>query len=666
MADPGHTIINRGIVTLGGSFVTPFNLLKLESMDWYAADDQTKEEIDALGINAALVNGLSVETAVPPGAVFTDTHVPVVNNLLSIEETMALSANMGRVLDEKISDAVTDITANYQDIQALQLDSHTHSNKTVIDNLGINADDELTYNGNKVDTVIAQRDVYNGLDSTDTTVSLAAAQGKVLNDKITANTSNIVTNTSNIGTNTTDIGTNTTNIATNATNITTNTSNIAANSAAITTLDSAVTTNTSAIAAANTAIADLQTDTHTHANKLILDKFGEDVSGLPTYNGNAIDTTIAQRDVYDGLDSADNTISLAASQGQILKADIDANAQQIATNVTNISNITAQTTALAADAHTHDNLADLSNIGSNLEDGPTWNGTDIALVNLANGMYAPMEPIQTVVPEYSNVIGEMNSSRLWIRIPFILQSHYKLTIQETESEPINNIDIVVAARFGTNDLRTVTNSDITVTAEQYTVGGSYMYLKLEHANKQRINVNTYGNIQAMVLLDAIPTVSDTRFYPLPFNNVQPAYIASVDRDVSTWTITTTPADLTATDDGSDPALYLYKLLNAVYTSGTTLHIVNDGFIEIIFGTIEIIKYAILTSAETPAHTVDLTIDISNDDGATWTTIHSSATYTLDLDINLSGNTAQGDRVRFHISNISDTTNIFTGIGFYFA
>ncbi len=67
--------------------------------------------------------------------------------------------------------------------------------------------------------------------------------------------------------------------------------------------------------------------THTHANKAVLDNFGEDVNGLPTYNGNAVDTTIAQRDVYDGLDSTDNTISLAASQGKVLKDEQDA--QQI-------------------------------------------------------------------------------------------------------------------------------------------------------------------------------------------------------------------------------------------------------------------------------------------------------------------------------------------------
>jgi hypothetical protein len=67
------------------------------------------------------------------------------------------------------------------------------------------------------------------------------------------------------------------------------------------------------------AEVDLNTaDRHEHLNPTVLDKFGEDVDGLPTYNGNTVDTVIAQRDVYDGLDSTDNTISLAANNGKIL------------------------------------------------------------------------------------------------------------------------------------------------------------------------------------------------------------------------------------------------------------------------------------------------------------------------------------------------------------
>jgi hypothetical protein len=66
------------------------------------------------------------------------------------------------------------------------------------------------------------------------------------------------------------------------------------------------------------------TDLHSHSNSTILDKFGEDANGEPTYNGNAIDTTIAQRDVYNGLDSTDTSISLSAAQGKVLNDSIAA------------------------------------------------------------------------------------------------------------------------------------------------------------------------------------------------------------------------------------------------------------------------------------------------------------------------------------------------------
>jgi len=64
--------------------------------------------------------------------------------------------------------------------------SHQHNNLSILENIGESVDNKLTFNGNSVDTVIAQRDVYNGLDSIDTSISLSAAQGKILNDKINA------------------------------------------------------------------------------------------------------------------------------------------------------------------------------------------------------------------------------------------------------------------------------------------------------------------------------------------------------------------------------------------------------------------------------------------------------------------------------------------------
>jgi len=90
----------------------------------------------------------------------------------------------------------------------------------------------------------------------------------------------------------------------------------------------------------------IEYDSHEFINRLILENFGEDADGNPTYNGVKVDTTVAQRDVYDGLDSTDNTISLAANRGKELKDVQDT--QQIAINLntskeTNISHPLVET-----------------------------------------------------------------------------------------------------------------------------------------------------------------------------------------------------------------------------------------------------------------------------------------------------------------------------------
>jgi len=78
---------------------------------------------------------------------------------------------------------------------------------------------------------------------------------------------------------------------------------------------------------------------HSHLNKPTLDNFGENVNGLPTYNGVKVDTTIAQRDVYDGLNSTDNTISLAANRGKELKDVQDTQQTAINLNTAKETNI---------------------------------------------------------------------------------------------------------------------------------------------------------------------------------------------------------------------------------------------------------------------------------------------------------------------------------------
>lgn len=124
-----------------------------------------------------------------------------------------------------------------------------------------------------------------------------------------------------------------------------------------------------------------------HSNRSILDNFGQSGSGLPTYNGNAIDTTIAQRDVYDGLDSNNNAISLSASQGKILQ-DTKVDNTQVLTSV-------------PAGAVFTDTVFDPSSFVATLATKlskvaqPTYNPTGVAYVTQAE--YDALTPTNNVV-----------------------------------------------------------------------------------------------------------------------------------------------------------------------------------------------------------------------------------------------------------------------------
>lgn len=80
---------------------------KLDNIENNATADQTKEDIDALGIDAATVNGLSVETAVPANAVFTDTITTDTNTTYSIKAS-SQTGGAGLDLDAGGSGSGTD------------------------------------------------------------------------------------------------------------------------------------------------------------------------------------------------------------------------------------------------------------------------------------------------------------------------------------------------------------------------------------------------------------------------------------------------------------------------------------------------------------------------------------------------------------------------------
>ncbi|MBC8147301.1 MAG: hypothetical protein H8E98_04895 [Bacteroidetes bacterium] len=103
---------------------------KLDGVESGATADQTKADIDALGINAATVNTKTVLTNVPAGAVFTDTTYSVGDGGLSqINFTSTLKSK----LDGIESGATADQTKT--DIDALGINAATVNSKTVLTNV---------------------------------------------------------------------------------------------------------------------------------------------------------------------------------------------------------------------------------------------------------------------------------------------------------------------------------------------------------------------------------------------------------------------------------------------------------------------------------------------------------------------------------------------------
>jgi len=118
--------------------------------------------------------------------------VDIIDNLFSTNGQVPLSANQGRILDDKIS-------------------ANTVLINTKEDNLGLGSRDQvlsIDLNNNKVWRTIpnvTETIVYDGLDSVSSSHALAGNQGRILDDKITNTKTDISSNTSLISINTADI-----------------------------------------------------------------------------------------------------------------------------------------------------------------------------------------------------------------------------------------------------------------------------------------------------------------------------------------------------------------------------------------------------------------------------------------------------------------------------
>lgn len=89
----------------------------------------SKLMIDIFDIDSATVNGHTVDSDVPENAKFTDTITEVVNTLTSTDTNKALSANQGKVLDEKIKESKVDVVDNLTTKDATKALSANAGNK---------------------------------------------------------------------------------------------------------------------------------------------------------------------------------------------------------------------------------------------------------------------------------------------------------------------------------------------------------------------------------------------------------------------------------------------------------------------------------------------------------------------------------------------------------
>jgi len=140
---------------LEGAFVNG-DKTKLDGIEDGATADQTKTDIDALGINASTVNGKTVETNVPSGAIFTDTvyddssvlkysdtvsAVTTENKLMTQDDVASLGG--GDMLKSTYDTNSSGIVDNAETINSLTVETAVPSNAlftdTVYDDTSIQA-----------------------------------------------------------------------------------------------------------------------------------------------------------------------------------------------------------------------------------------------------------------------------------------------------------------------------------------------------------------------------------------------------------------------------------------------------------------------------------------------------------------------------------------------
>jgi len=338
-----------------------------------------------------------------------------------------------------------------------------------------------------------------------------------------------------------------------------------------------------------------KSDIHTHPNKDVLDHLGVNDEGKLTFNGNQVDTTIAQRDVYDGLDSHDTTISLSANMGRVLdekKADKTSVTQALAqkldkSDVYDALDSNSSTKALSArqgkvlnetkadksELHSHSNKVVLDNLSEDSNGKLLYNGQEVGGSSLPENSGG--EKILT---------ADANNNLSWKSISD------ELTIIDIDSEASSTDELVL-----------VRNGDTIIWKKKSEIGGSYC-----NNYNCKIILNKSNQGLSLVLVDTVSlalenNTSDTLGI-IVNNNTEQSINANSDKE--------------------------FACSNAAVVSTYQLPVLD---IEV-----DNLSYSLLaqdTFRETVTNKTGITLKQSND-GSTWTDLNDNATTNVDTNIHI--------------------------------
>ena len=370
---------------------------------------------------ANTLNGFTVETSVPVGAIFTDnqtaTDVVVTpsGNLISEDVQSALlelqadidagsaggdmlqsayDTDANSLVDraesaDSLSTSFVDgVTIAYSvGANALEVRDNGISNAKISDvdwskltsvPVGISDGDNqtavdvpVTPSGNLISTdVQAGLDELQGdIDANVTAISTNASDISSINTSVSSNSTAISTNTSDIASNATAIGTNTsdisslnTSVSSNSTAISTNTSDIASNATAIG-------TNTSDISSLNTSVS---------SNSTAISSNTSDIAS----NATAISTNTSD------ISSLNTSVSSNSTAISTNTSDIASNASAISTNTSDISslNTSVSSNSTAISTNTSDIASNATAISTNTSDISSINATLSGALQASNNL----------------------------------------------------------------------------------------------------------------------------------------------------------------------------------------------------------------------------------------------------------------------------------------